>query len=314
MTHPALLRTPDERFADLPGFPFEPHYVELDDPDFGPLRMHYVDEGPREAPVALMLHGEPTWSYLYRKMIPPVVAAGYRAVVPDMIGFGRSDKFTSRTPYSYHRFVAWLLAFVRQLELTQITLVGQDWGGPIGLRVLSEMPERFAAVLAANTLLPTCEEPPNGVAPWPGEQIAAWVEYCRISTDLPVPEIIAGVCCERPAPEILAAYDAPFPDVSYKAATLAITGLVPVSVDRPGIAENLRAWEVLAHFHKPFLTAFSDSDPSTKPWEEVFRRRVPGAASEPLIEIAHAGHFLQEEKGEELAAALVGLMERTYRS
>jgi haloalkane dehalogenase len=313
MPRPDLLRTPDARFANLPDFPFEPRYLDLDDPDFGPLRMHYIDEGPRDAPLALMLHGEPTWSYLYRKMIPPVVAAGYRAVAPDMIGFGRSDKFATRAPYTYDRFVAWTAQFVRRLDLTRITLVGQDWGGPIGLRVLSEMPDRFAAVLAANTLLPTCEAPPNGVAPWPGAQIANWVELCRTATDLPIPEIIAAVCTKRPPAEALAGYDAPFPDASYKAATLAITGLVPIDPTKPGIAENRRAWHVLDRFEKPFLTAFSDGDPSTKPWEAVFRQRVPGAAAQPRIEIAHAGHFLQEEQGEALAAALVALLQRTHR-
>jgi haloalkane dehalogenase len=308
-----LLRTSDERFAALPGFAFAPHYFEIDDPDFGPLRMHYVDEGPREAPVALMLHGEPTWSYLYRKMIPPVAAAGYRAVAPDMIGFGRSDKFGSRAPYSYDRFVAWMAAFVRGLDLTRITLVCQDWGGPIGLRVLSEMPDRFGAVLAANTLLPTCERPPKGVDAWPGEQIAAWVEFCRSSDDLPVSEVIATVCHSPPAADVLAAYEAPFPDRSYKAAIHAITGLVPIDPAMPGVAENQRAWEALERFEKPFLTAFSDGDPSTKGWEAVFRHRVPGAAAEPRIEIADAGHFLQEEQGEALAAALVGVMGRAYR-
>jgi haloalkane dehalogenase len=313
MDRSAILRTPDDRFADLPGYPFAPHYHEIADPDFGALRMHYVDEGPRDAPVALMLHGEPTWSYLYRKMIPPVVAAGYRAVAPDHIGFGRSDKLARRSDYSYQRFVDWLAAFIEALDLRRITLVCQDWGGPIGLRVLSQMPDRFDAVLATNTLLPNCEAPPTGIDGWPGPIIEAWVETCRTADDLPVSEIVAGVCPTRPSPDVLRAYDAPFPDPAHKAAALAITCLIPIRADMPGIVENRAAWRVLERFDGPFLTAFSDSDPSTKPWEQVFRTRVPGAAAQPHIEIANAGHFVQEEQGELLAAALVELMNRIYR-
>jgi haloalkane dehalogenase len=308
----AILRTPDERFAHLPGYPFAPHYQDIADPTFGALRMHYVDEGPRDVPVALMLHGEPTWSYLYRKMIPPVAAAGYRAVAPDHIGFGRSDKPASRQDYSYQRFVDWLAAFIEALDLRRITLVCQDWGGPIGLRVLSRMPDRFDAVLATNTLLPNCEPPPAGIDGWPGPIIEAWVETCRTSNDLPVSGIVAGVCRERPGADILRAYDAPFPDAAHKAAALAITCLIPVRADMQGIAENRAAWTVLERSGKPFLTAFSDSDPSTRPWEQVFRTRIPGAAAQPHIEIGNAGHFVQEEQGGALAAALVGLMDRTY--
>jgi haloalkane dehalogenase len=303
-----VLRTPDERFAALPGYDFQPRYQTIVDPALGPLRMHYVDEGPRDAPVALMLHGEPTWSYLYRKMIPIVTAAGFRAVAPDMIGFGRSDKLADREAYSYQRFVDWMRGFVEALDLSRITLVCQDWGGPIGLRVLSETAERFDSVLATNTLLPTGEPPPKGVDGWPGPIIEPWVETCRAATDLPISEIVAGVCLERPDQSILDAYDAPFPDPSYKAATLAITCLIPIRNDMAGIAENRQAWTVLDRFEKPFLTAFSDRDPSTKPWEAVFRGRVPGAAGMPAIEIANAGHFVQEEQGEALAQALVKLM------
>lgn len=308
----SVLRTPDARFAGLPGYPFAPHYQEIADARLGALRMHFVDEGPRDAPVVLMLHGEPTWSYLYRKMIPIVAAAGYRAVAPDFIGFGRSDKPASRADYSYQGFVDWLKAFIVAQDMKRITLVCQDWGGPIGLRVLSEMPERFDSVLATNTLLPNCEPPPKGIDGWPGPIIEAWVETCRTSNDLPLSEIVAGVCLERPGADILAAYDAPFPDASYKAAALAITCLIPVSAARPGIAENRRAWEVLEQFDKPFLTAYSDSDPSTKVWEQVFRQRVPGAAGQDHVEIAGAGHFVQEEQGEALAQVLVANLARLY--
>jgi haloalkane dehalogenase len=307
-----VLRTPDARFANLPDYPFAPHYIDIDDPQLGALRMHYVDEGPRDAPVVLMLHGEPTWSFLYRKMIPPVAAAGFRVVAPDHIGFGRSDKPAQRAAFSYQRYVDWLRQFIERVGLTRITLVCQDWGGPIGLRALSDLPERFDAVLAANTLLPNCEAPPRGVPEWPGQQIADWVATCRAATDLPISEIVAGTCVQRPTAAVLRAYDAPFPDASFKAATLQITCLIPVSADMPGVAENRAAWQLLEKFDRPFLTAFSDRDPSTKAWEDVFRQRVPGARGQAHREIAGAGHFVQEEKGEELAGVLIELLRKTY--
>lgn len=311
---PRVLRTPDDCFADLPGYPFAPHYIEIDDAHCGPLRMHYVDEGPRDAPVVLMLHGEPTWSYLYRKMIAPVAAAGFRAIAPDHIGFGRSDKPTQRSAYSFQRYIDWLEQFIEKLDLARITLVCQDWGGPIGLRALCDLTTRFDAVLATNTLLPNCEPPPRGVADWPGRQIDDWVATCRAASDLPISEIVAGTCVTRPDAAILRAYDAPFPDASYKAAALQITCCIPVTEDLPGVAENRAAWERLERFEGPFLTAFSDRDPSTKAWEKVFRERVAGARAQPHCEIRNAGHFVQEEKGEELAAVLIELLSATYRA
>jgi len=307
-----VLRTPEERFAGLPGYDFEPRYLTLTDPRHGPLRMHRVDEGPHDAPVVLMLHGEPTWSFLYRKVVPPVAAAGYRAVAPDYIGFGRSDKFADRADYTYQGFVDRMVQFVEALDLRRITLVCQDWGGPIGLRLLSEMPGRFEAVLATNTLLPNCEPPPKGVAGWPGKIIEDWVKTCAEANDLPVAEIVAGVCATRPEPPVLRGYDAPFPDASYKAGVLQFTGLIPIREDLPGVAENRRAWEILERFDKPFLTAFSDRDPSTKAWETIFRERVPGARGQPHIEIPCAGHFVQEEQGEALAGILLALLQRLY--
>lgn len=293
-------------------FPFAPRHVEVHDPRFGALRMAAIDEGPRAAPVALLLHGEPTWSYLYRHIIPVVVAAGYRAVAPDFIGFGRSDKLAARADYSYDGFVAWLRQFIEQLDLSRITLVCQDWGGPIGLRVLAELPQRFAAVLAANTLLPNCEGPPRGVAGWPGKVIEDWAAFAAAADDMPVSAIIGGVS-KRPLSELaLRAYDAPFPDASYKAGALAFPPLIPIRADMPGIAENRRVWEMLEKFTLPFLTAFSDSDPTTAPWAEVFRRRVPGAARQPHAVITDAGHFLQEDAGGQLAEVLVGMLRRAF--
>jgi haloalkane dehalogenase len=302
-----VLRTPASRFKGLADFPFRAQYVEIADARFGSLRMAYLDEGPRAAPVVLMLHGMPTWSYLYRKLIGPIVAAGYRAIAPDHIGFGRSDKPAERSAYTYAGHVAWIRRFVEGLGLTRITLVGQDWGGPIGLRVLAEIPERFAAVVVANTLLPNFEPPPRGIADWPGEAIRAWGESTRSATDMEVSAHVFGT-----APEVARAYDAPFPDARYKAGVLQFPALIPIRPDKPGIAENRRAWEALERFERPFLTAFSDGDPFTKAWEPVFRARVPGARTQPHVEIRGAGHFLQEERGEELARAIVELQRRVH--
>lgn len=300
-----VARTPDDRFAGLPDFPFAPHYHMAPDARLGPLRMHYLDEGPRGAPVMLLLHGEPSWSFLYRRMIPPLVAAGYRVIAPDHVGFGRSDKPTARESYSQAALVGWLADLVTALDLRRITLVCQDWGGPIGLNLLAAMPERFEAAVAANTPLPTCEPPPLGVAGWPGPIITAWAETCRTSDDLAVSEVIAAVCVNRPDPAVLAAYDTPFPDAAYKAGALAITGCIPLAPSAPGIAANRAAWAVLERFDRPFLTLFSDSDPSTIAWEAVFQARVPGAAGQPHARIAGAGHFLQEEQGPAMAERII---------
>lgn len=303
-----ILRLDDHRFANLPDFTFTPHFLEVADARLGLLRMHYVDEGPREAPVVLMLHGNPTWSYLYRRMIGPIAAAGYRAVAPDMIGFGRSDKLAERDAYDYDRFVGWMRSFIEQLDLGRILLVAQDWGGPIGFRLLSEMTDRFNAVVATNTLLPNCEPPPYGVKGWPGQLIEDWVATCRTVPDLPIAELIAGASVTRPAPEVLTAYEAPFPDAATKAAINAITGLIPIRPDMPGVAENRRAWQVLDGFDRPFVTAFSDGDPSTIAWESVFQQRVPGARNRQHHRISNAGHFVQEEQGEALAEVVLGLL------
>ena len=304
-----IKRTPDACFADLPGYAFAPNFVEVGDG----LRMHYVDEGPGDGPVVLMLHGEPTWSFLYRKQIGPVVDAGWRAVAPDMIGFGKSDKPASREDYSYDRFVGWMRDFLLALDLRDIVLVCQDWGGPIGLRLLSEFPDRFIGVLATNTLLPNCEEPPRGVSPWPGDVIRDWKQACADATDLPMGPVMAATFVTDVSEDVLAAYEAPFPDASYKAGPHQITLGIPFEEGDEGLEANRRAWDVLERFDKPFLTAFSDSDPTTAKWESVFQERVPGAKGQPHAHIANAGHFVQEEQGEALADILVELLDRIRR-
>lgn len=289
-----VLRTPDERFASLAGYPFEPRYVEV-----GPerLRMHYIDEGP-SGDVVLLLHGEPSWSYLYRKMVPVLVDAGLRAVAPDLIGFGRSDKLTPRTEYTYERHVAWVWSFVEATGLVDITLVGQDWGGLIGLRLVAEHPDRFARVVAANTFLPTGEGRP-------GEAFLSWQRFSQSVPELPIGRILQGATLTELPTEVVAAYEAPFPDESYKEAARQFPMLVPTSPDDPAAAANRRAWEVLERFDKPFLTAFSDGDPITAGADRHLQARIPGAAGQPHTTIAGGGHFLQEDKGEELARVVV---------
>ncbi len=292
------LRTPDERFVDLPDFPFEPHYAEIPDGDGGTLRVHYLDEGPADAAPVLLLHGEPSWAYLYRHMIPPMVAAGHRVVVPDQVGFGRSDKPTETSDYTYARHVDWMSALVFDvLDLEGITFFGQDWGGLIGLRLVTAAPERFARVAIGNTGLPIGDGPLS-------EAFAQWQQFSQTSPVFPIGNIIDGGSATELTPEVVAAYDAPFPDDSYKAGARIWPSLVPTKADDPGVPENLAAWEVLRGFDRPFLCCFSDSDPITKGGDATFRARVPGAEGQPHTTIEGGGHFLQEDRGPELAAVL----------
>jgi len=289
-----VLRTPDERFEHLPGYDFAPHYLNVPDGEGGELRLHYLDEGPEGADPVLLMHGEPSWSYLYRKMIPPLVRAGHRVIALDLIGFGRSDKPSERSDYSYARHVAWVESAFDQLNLKNVTLVCQDWGGLIGLRLLASRPDCFARAVAANTMLPTGEHEP-------GEAFLAWQKFSQEVPEFPVGKIIAGaVTCEL-APEVIAAYDAPFPDESFKAGARQFPVLVPTSSDDPASDDNKAAWEVLKKWDKPFLTAFSDSDPVTGGGEKVFQKLVPGTKGQRHTTIKNGGHFLQEDQGEALA-------------
>lgn len=288
-----ILRTPDERFVALPDYSFAPHYVEVDG-----LRMHYVDEGPRDGQPVLLLHGEPSWSFLYRKMIPVLTAAGLRAVAPDLVGFGRSDKPAARGDYTYQRHVDWLVGFLDALGLSGWTLVCQDWGGLLGLRIAAEHEARFARIVAANTTLPTGDR----TAP---EAFFAWQRYSQEVPELPVGGIVARGCAEPVAPEVIAAYDAPFPDERYKAGARQFPLLVPTRPDDPASAANRAAWQVLARWHKPFLTAFSDQDPITAGGQRYLQKTIPGAAGRAHPTIVGAGHFLQEDRGAALAAEVV---------
>jgi haloalkane dehalogenase len=292
------LRTPDERFADLPGYQFDPHYAEVT-ADGITVRMHYVDEGSGR-PV-LLLHGEPSWSFLYRKMIPVLAAAGLRAVAPDLIGFGRSDKLASRSDYTYKRHVDWMHSFVDQLGLGDVTLFGQDWGGLIGLRVVAEDPDRFAAVVAANTFLPTGDIPL-------GKAFYRWRDASQTMKTFDVARAVQGGCVSELSDDVRRGYDAPFPDESYKEAARQFPMLVPASPDDPAAPANRAAWEVLSKWEKPFLTAFSDSDPITRGGDLVMQSVIPGTGGRPHTTIEGAGHFLQEDKGEELAKVVVDFL------
>lgn len=301
-----VLRTPDDRFASLAGYPFEPNYVEVPagDGTEESLRVHFVDDGPRDAPVVLCLHGEPSWSYLYRHMIPVLVEAGLRVVAPDLVGFGRSDKPANRADYSYERHVAWTWSAVGGIGLTDITLVCQDWGGLIGLRLVAEHPELFARVVAANTFLPTGDGAPS-------DAFLAWREFSQKAESFPVGAIINSGCTTDLAPDVISAYDAPFPDESYKEGARQFPVLVPISHDDPARDANLAAWEVLRAWDKPFLTAFSDGDPITAGSDEVLRARIPGTANQPHTTIEGGGHFLQEDRGTELAVVVADFVAAT---
>ena len=294
------LRTPDDRFDNLPGYRFAPHYVEVGDG----LRVHHLDEGDAGAPVALLLHGEPSWCYLYRRMVAPLVAAGLRVVAPDLVGFGRSDKPVRREDYTYQRHVDWMRAVLEALDLRDVTLVCQDWGGLIGLRLAAEHEQRFSRIVAANTFLPTGDRAPS-------EAFFAWREYSQTTPRFHAGGIVRGGCRRPVAPDVEGAYDAPYPDDTYMAGARQFPALVPVTPDDPAAPANRAAWEVLSQWEKPFLCAFSDSDPITAGGDRVFRKLIPGTRGQPEVVIRDAGHFLQEDAGEELAAAVVALVERT---
>jgi haloalkane dehalogenase len=292
------LRTPDERFVNLPGYNFEPHYVQIAE-----LRMHYIDEGPSHAAPVLLLHGEPSWCYLYRKMVRILTAAGNRVVAPDLIGFGRSDKPVRHEDYTYQRHVDWMAAFVRALDFEAITLVGQDWGGLIGLRVLAGDAGRFARVVVANTGLPTGDHPPS-------DGFMRWREFSQTTANFHVGGIVKGACHSELSAEVIGAYNAPFPDDRYKAAARQFPLLVPIRPDDTASEANRHVWQILQKWNKPLLTAFSDGDPVTRGGERPFQKLVPGAKGQPHVTIRDAGHFLQEDKGEELAHAVADFIKR----
>lgn len=298
-----VLRTPDARFAKLPGFPFAPNYFDVKDADGTVLRVHTVDEGSKAAAPVLLMHGEPSWSYLYRHMIPGLAARGHRVLAPDLVGFGRSDKPDQVADYTYERHVKWMSDWLTGLDLRGITLFCQDWGGLIGLRLVAAFPDRFARVVVANTGLPT------GTG-WT-EAFKQWLDFSQTVPELPVGEIVSMGTKRGLDQAEKAAYLAPFPEEAYKAGARAFPALVPITPEHASVEENKAAWKVLERFDKPFLTAFSDGDPVTAGGERIFRERVPGARGQAHVTIAGGGHFLQEDKPAELVDVIDGLIRKT---
>jgi len=292
-----ILRTPDNRFSNLLDYPFKPNYIQL-----GDIRIHYVDEGESSEEVVLLIHGEPTWSYLYRKMVPIVSESGYRVIVPDLVGFGKSDKPINQEDYTYEKHVGWISSFIESLDLKNINLFCQDWGGLIGLRIVSEQGYRFNRIIASNTSLPTGDfKVPK-----------AFFNWQKFSQDTPVfnaSKIVKSSCVNKISNEVQKAYDAPFPDETYKAGARRFPMLVPTSPNDPSSQPNREAWEKLKNWHKPFLTAFSDSDPITKGGDILFQKLIPGCKGISHKTIVGAGHFLQEDKGPELAQLIVDFID-----
>ncbi|MEI2701188.1 MAG: haloalkane dehalogenase [Baekduia sp.] len=296
-----IARTPDDRFTDLPGWEWESQYAEVGSGDLA-LRMAYVDVSPGgsdSARTVLLLHGEPTWSYLYRHMIPPLLGAGLRVVAPDLVGFGRSDKPVGQDEYSYQRHVDWLRELLFDvLDLRDVVLVCQDWGGLLGLRLVGEHPGRFAAVVASNTMLPTGDHDP-------GDAFRAWRDYARTTEEFGVGNIVNGGCIKQLSPEEIAAYDAPFPDDRFKDGARMFPALVPTTPDDPASPANRAAWESLATFGGPFVCAFGDSDPITGAAAGVLPKLIAGAAGQPHETLPQTGHFSQEDAGPRLAEIVI---------
>ncbi|MEM8902978.1 MAG: haloalkane dehalogenase [Actinomycetota bacterium] len=299
------LRTPDDRFAAVPDFPYEPRYADVPDGDGGTVRMAWVEAGPPDGPPVLLLHGEPSWGFLYRKMMPVLADAGLRSVVPDLVGFGRSDKPVDRADVTYARQVAWTTALVvDHLDLRGATFFGQDWGGLIGLRVVLDHPERFDRIVVSNTGLPTG----HGEAP---KAFLDWRRFSQESPEFPIGGIVQGGSATELPPAAVAAYDAPFPDESFKETARIMPSLVPIDPADPGGVANQAAWEVLRQWDKPLLTAFGDADPVTGGGHAVFEERVPGAQGQPHTIVAGGGHFIQEDRGPELASIVAEFVAST---
>ena len=288
-----LLRTPDERFKNLPDFPFEPNYLEIDG-----IRIHYIDEGPKDAEVVLLMHGEPSWSFLYRHMIPIIVKAGYRAIAPDLVGFGRSDKPAKQSDHTYRKHVEWITKWVIALDLKNITLFCQDWGSLIGLRVAIEHQERFSRIILSNGGLPTGEQRHS-------KAFFEWKEFSKTTPKFYVGRIVQGGVKTKLSRSVIKAYDAPFPDETYKAGPKIMPSLVPTSIEDPEYEVNKSASEKYSQWQKPFLTAFSDGDPITKGGERYWINHIPGAKDQKHTILQGGGHFIQEDKGPELAKIII---------
>ena len=297
VTH--FLRTDEACFADLPDFPYTPHYTQV-----AGLRIAHIDEGPRDAPAVLLMHGEPTWSFLYRKMIPVLLASGCRVIAPDLVGFGRSDKPTRAADYSYGHHVAWMTAWMEANDLQNLTLFCQDWGSLIGLRMVAAAPQRFDRIVLANGGLPT------GAEPVP-RAFRLWRAFARYSPWFPIGRIVKAGCAQGLGERERAAYDAPFPSRRHRLGARLFPGFVPTTAADPEHQNNAQAWALFRQWHKPFLTLFSNRDPITRGGHRIWQAQVPGAQGQPHTVIRGAGHFLQEDRGEQVAQALAAFIQST---
>ncbi len=299
-----FLRTPDARFDDLPDYAFAPQYTQVSDTQGGNLRVHYVDEGPRDAPPVLLMHGEPAWSYLYRHMIPPLMAAGHRVIAPDLVGFGRTDKPMKRADYTYQRHVDWMAQVLQNLDLNEITLFAQDWGGLIGLRLLAQHPARFARLVVGNTALPTGDQPM-------GAAFTAWRSYSQTVDPFDAGRIVYGGCTSKITEAEVAAYNAPYPDASYQAGARQFPMLVPDPPNDPAAVPNRAAWQVLRRLNIPVLITFGADDKIMTGIEKVFQKLMPGAAGQDHVVLPGAGHFLQEDASPDLATRINAFIKTT---
>ena len=319
-----ILRTPDERFDGLPEYPFEPHYTDVSDPDGGTLRMHYVDIGAREGPVILMFHGNPDWSFSFRHLITTFAGEGFRAIAPDMIGFGRSDKPTERREHSIERHIEWLREFVRNLDLQRITLVCQDWGGTMGPGVVTREESRFARVVISNGVMHTAEAKLAGRLPrnysvhelnedevCVGKSMLAWVARSQRTGGISPGESARRLCSKPISDEVAAGYDAPFPDERYQIAHRQFAMLIPLQPEDEGAILNRKTWSRLTSFQKPLLTVYGDADPCTGGWDAIFQERVPGARGQAHVTLEDSGHFLGEDRPIELAGHILGFIRST---
>jgi haloalkane dehalogenase len=311
------VRTPEDRFADLPDFPFEPHYLAL----ANGLRLHYVDEGPAGGDVVVLLHGQPTWSYLYRTVIPPLVANGRRVLAPDMIGYGRSDKPTGRTDYSLRSHIEGVVELLVGLDLGAVTMVVQDWGGPVGLGAARRLPERVAGAVAANTALHTASSSLAGRLAWACHTQddgtvaveGALLDYQRMTQELAPfsPSLfVQGATTRTLSDQVCAAYDAPFPSEGHCAGARQLPLLMGLTPSSATARENVKILDYLATSNLALLTAFSDGDPSTQGWEAVLQEQATGAKGQSHRTIGDAGHFLQEDQGPALAEAVLVFLDR----
>jgi haloalkane dehalogenase len=298
-----LLRTPDLRFENIPEYGFEPVYTTIKDADGTEIRIHSVDYGPRGAAPILLLHGEPSWSFLYRHMIRGLAERGHRVVAPDLVGFGKSDKPTEKSDYTYERHVGWMSKWLEMNDLREATMFGQDWGGLIGLRLLARFPDRFSRAVIGNTSLPT--------GTGANKAFRRWLEFSQSTPTLKVGNIVNSGTVRGLTADEIAAYDAPFPDETYKAGARRFPELVPITPEHPSVVENKAAWEILKTFKRPFLTTFSDRDPIMEGGETIFQELIPGAAGQPHVTISDAGHFLQEDKPQQLVEVIHRFIENT---